>query len=519
MTRWWERGEGRRRVIDVLDTWGDEPLGAEVDLRAAAMILTDALASTPVLRGGLSQPRVRVLEPAMLMGGDFDLVCALGFAQGLFPAEVHEDPLLDDELLARLEAHTGAALMDTTRARWTQRVRLASLVAGCAGTLWISCPEHELLEDRPRTPSMFSLEVLGALRGRRVSFSALREVLARPPRREPGAAITRREHLLSRLEREPRATTRELVAHPGAARLMDLHRGIDRSWAGERVELEPASGAVDPELLAPPAQADAWGAARLLQDPSRYFFEEVLEARSGGGPRRAKDPLQEVPRAVRRVLEAAREEAPKDLERAFRDGWDAHIDGLGTRIPELAEAPRQLQLLRQLGLHHFEQLQRSSGGRWRGARQVLEGQRMIEGLELGLCGELGEVREDALVMLGSWASRNSLYTSHTRGIATRLQALALREAGHPISHAVLHGADGSRADTKILEANGSETKPSRKVRRALERAAALRAHGWWPVGDEENPWAFWRERERAKPLTDEDIDRRFGFEQGGEGEQ
>ena len=181
--------------------------------------------------------RVFVGTPEHGRGRCFDVVFIPGLAERLFPQKLREDPLLLDELRAKL----GDAL-PRSEARLEHERLLLGLATGAARKrLFLSYPRLEIAEGRPRVPSFYALEVQRAITGNIPSFEQLAQRaenlvhsrLAWPAPLNAQLAIDDAEHDLAKLEPLLRGKTEQVAGR--AAYLLKLNPHLKRSlrsrWA------------------------------------------------------------------------------------------------------------------------------------------------------------------------------------------------------------------------------------------------------------------------------------------------
>ena len=487
MERYWTPDRARARVLRALDAWGDGALGAELPLATAAALLAEQLDATPALRGSLDQRTVRILPPMQALGGGYDLICVTGLVEGRFPRRVDESPVLPEVLRAAL-ATRGFPLIGQAARRDIERRRLAAVISGCAGTLWLSTPRADLLEGRPQLPSALMLEIASALEGARVPFQVLTErLLIRGRRSRPVPAL---EHALDPAERRiaraacaPHAPRHPLLAGPTTWRLLRLHRAIDALYAGGPPDAW--TGLVDPSLLPLAAlegePLDATELADLVLDPSGFFQRRLL------GIRRAR-PLQQGPRISwsalrRRAVEVLREVSGEaDPRAAFSARWREHLAAWGRDQGGLD--PAELEVLVDLGLRQFEVMERAGVARLDAPRST-EGARVHPDLPLRVRVEAASARGGHLL---DWSRKAATIKPDKReGLRLLLEAAALAADGQPISGARRVGLDGASRVADLARSRAA-------VEALLSAAHDRAARGWWPMLRNQDPLALGRER-------------------------
>ena len=110
--------------------------------------------------------KVLVCAIADLRGRSFDAVFVPGLAEGVFPRRASEDPLLLDELRAKLERASDARALETQKERVLRERSLLHVALGAArDRLFVSYPRVDVLQGRARVPSFYALDVLRAAQG------------------------------------------------------------------------------------------------------------------------------------------------------------------------------------------------------------------------------------------------------------------------------------------------------------------------------------------------------------------
>jgi len=95
-------------------------------------------------------------------GRSFEVVFLPGLAEGVFPRRAFEDPLLLDDLRARLSPDLDCAEQRVAQ----ERLLLHTAVAAASKALVASFPSMDLSQGRPRVPSFYALEIARAVEGR-----------------------------------------------------------------------------------------------------------------------------------------------------------------------------------------------------------------------------------------------------------------------------------------------------------------------------------------------------------------
>ena len=204
--------------------------------------LTELTAEQPGRRFG----RVFVGSPEQARGRRFAVVCVPGLAEHVFPQRQRQDPLLLDELRARLDASEPGAsrlgLADRHDRNAREKLLLRLAVGAATERVVLSYPRLEVGSARPRVPSFYALDVERARTGRVPDFEqierdAFRDVeahLAWPAPADPARAIDPSEHDLAVLRELLRAAPEAPLA--GRARyLFRLHPSLRRTLAARWV--------------------------------------------------------------------------------------------------------------------------------------------------------------------------------------------------------------------------------------------------------------------------------------------
>ena len=90
-------------------------------------------------------------------GRSFERVFVVGLAEKLMPPRLREDPLLPDELRARVSP----ALARMPERVASERLALRIAVAAAREHLHLSFPRFDAEQGRPRVPSFYGLESAG----------------------------------------------------------------------------------------------------------------------------------------------------------------------------------------------------------------------------------------------------------------------------------------------------------------------------------------------------------------------
>ena len=158
-------------------------------------------------------------------GRSFEIVFVPGLAEGVFPRRPLEDPLLLDKYRKAL-----SAALDTREERaQRERLMLRRAAAAARSRLCASYPRMDLVQGRPRVPSVFALEVLRAAEGRLPTWRELetraiegsQARLGWPAPKNPKDALDDAEHDLAVLEPLLRRPAEEVKGR--GAYLVDRH--------------------------------------------------------------------------------------------------------------------------------------------------------------------------------------------------------------------------------------------------------------------------------------------------------
>jgi CRISPR/Cas system-associated exonuclease Cas4 (RecB family) len=193
--------------------------------------------------------RVFVAGIAEIRGRSFNAVFLPGLAEGLFPRRAAEDPILLDTYRVKIEK----PLLEQGERVRQERMLLHLAVGSAEQHLIYSYPRMDVMENRPRVPSFYALELLRATRGKLPDLRSFEhEAAANAPTRLDWPAPRRAEDAIDEAEFDL-AKLRE--AEPGAGRYLTqanahLARSL-RARAGRwRPKWFPSDGLVDAGALA-----------------------------------------------------------------------------------------------------------------------------------------------------------------------------------------------------------------------------------------------------------------------------
>ena len=237
----------------------------------------------------------------------FDVVFVPGLAEGLFPRQALEDPLLLDKHREKLSA--GLDTRPQRNAR--ERMLLRSATAAAATQLVFSYPRMDVDQARQRVPSFYALEVIRAAEGRLPSLREFKERAAKnapsrldwPAPVDSKAAIDAAEYDLAVLK---------AARGKGSARyLMEVNSHLAQSlrtrWQRWSNKWFSADGIVDPDEPTRRVLATQLFAARsyspsALQHfaacPYRFLLQAIFQFR----PREAPVPLEQMDPLTRGAL-------------------------------------------------------------------------------------------------------------------------------------------------------------------------------------------------------------------------
>jgi CRISPR/Cas system-associated exonuclease Cas4 (RecB family) len=151
-----------------------EPLTGiqSVNLDAVVLMLSDHLRTLPRHDRRSRYGRVFVGSPSDVIGMDFEAVFVPGLAEGSFPRQIIEDPLLLNESRAQV-----SSLMRTF-SETPERELLLAAVSASGGRLYASWSQMDLQSGRRRVPSLYPFELVRAA-GRRYTEPRQLEIDAR----------------------------------------------------------------------------------------------------------------------------------------------------------------------------------------------------------------------------------------------------------------------------------------------------------------------------------------------------
>jgi RecB family exonuclease len=279
-----------------------------IDLDEVQLVLRARLHDLVAPAAGRRYGAVFVAPAEAARGLAFDVVCAPGLAEKLFPRKIVEDPILPDTARRAL---SGAPLVTQRERVATERLALRLAVGAAGERVALSYPRLDVEQARPRVPSFYALEVLRAAEGTLPGFDDLvtratgaGTRLGWPAPEGPAEAIDEAEYdlalLAPLLDADAAAVagtaTYLLAANPHLARAL---RARARRWIRRWT---PADGLVDPDAAARAVLERHQLAARAFSPtalqhfaacPYRFFLQAIhrLTPRETAEALESLDPL------------------------------------------------------------------------------------------------------------------------------------------------------------------------------------------------------------------------------------
>lgn len=282
-----------------------------VSLDEVNLVLTERLRflRRPPVRRRYGQVWVGSIDEAR--GQAFRVVFLPGLSEGVFPKKAFEDPLLLDEHRRKL-----STFLPKREDRVAQeRLRLRIAAAAATDRLVVSYPRVDVVQNRPRVPSFYAMEVVRAAVGalpelKEFEGQAARGALTRlgwPAPDNPALAVDPLEFDLASLERIlalPREQAR------GSARyLLSLNPHLARSLRTRYLRWKSRWSHADGLVAANPAEAEEllaryrlrskpWSASTLqlfASCPYRFVLHGIHYLR----PREEPVPLEEMDALIR----------------------------------------------------------------------------------------------------------------------------------------------------------------------------------------------------------------------------
>jgi hypothetical protein len=288
------------------------PIGP-VDLAEVRLVLERRFGET--VRDAAISPQGRVFVASIdeARGMLFDVVFVPGLAEKMFPPRLSEDPLLLDDVRARVSPELAQAA-DRIGA---ERCALSLAVGAARERVVISYPRFATDRARPRVPSFYGLEVLRAAEGELPGFDELvrrateaaHARMGWPAPRDTRDAIDAAEYDLVVLDRFLNGAAAEfqgaahylLQANPHLARALRFRaRRWHKRW-------HPADGLVDPgerarAALAKHALSERPYSASALEKYAACPYRFYLSAIAGLSPLEQPEPLEQIDPRQRGVL-------------------------------------------------------------------------------------------------------------------------------------------------------------------------------------------------------------------------
>ena len=293
---------------------GLRPMSAigPVTLDEVRDVLVERLLTLPVDPPAHRHGRVFIGTPHQARGRAFRIVFVPGLAERMFPRKLREDPMLLDELRARLNEKSRELVVQDDRTL-QERLLLRLVVGAATDRLYISYPRLELAESRPRVPSFYLLDIMRAATGtvpnhgdlERAAAVASAAALGWPAPPDPAHAIDDLEHDLSVLR--PLLHARDRATARGQAQYLltlnsALRRAVVARWSRAQQRWTIADGIVKVSdgtraaleknrLGSRPYSVSAL--QRFVACPYQFLLGAVhrLEPREQPGPLQRMDPL------------------------------------------------------------------------------------------------------------------------------------------------------------------------------------------------------------------------------------
>ena len=258
-------------------------LAPRVTLDSLWALVDDALAAPAEAGPEAVDGRVFVGELGQALGLDFPLLILPGLVEGAFPAAIRQDPILLDDERRRLP---GLPLAEAGRS--LDRLRFLVAVGSGARRVLLTYPRVDAESGRPRVPSLFLLDLVETLTGRRQDFESLesfpgwRSVPLQPaPPAARARPVDEREWLVSRALDARAAPGVFLAECDRAARGFAVIQAREHSPV-----LTPFDGLLgDGVPLTDRPMAATW-LERYATCPFQYFLGRVLGVRAVEAPER-----------------------------------------------------------------------------------------------------------------------------------------------------------------------------------------------------------------------------------------
>ncbi len=472
---WWRYSPDLAQVLGVLGSLESAGSGIEMSFDVAVEELQTALESTQLQEGELNSPAVRVLPPMACAGADFDVVLMTGVVQGRLPVRPTPEPLLNEQVIEAIRDRHPDVVLERDSALIETR-RFAAAVSSARERLYVSIPAYEGLADRPRTPSVFALDLASAISGGHATYRQLDELreargsLAQPWSTDAERAIGAREWVTSSLAAGSDEIIAQLTSHRFARGLLELHLGLANGAGVGPITIAPTRFRLEALDGAPLSARDL---ADLLKSPGSYLYRRVLAAYR---PRRLRDSF--TPLAGWWIDQTLAEAVSAILE----DGSSPWAEALGKNWSERVSAATDLngfhdeyaELVVRLGRRQTERMRILLGDEF-GELKPLKGEaRLVPQSQWTVQLEPVRIAETEVVRLLSAAKR----MSSTQGA---VEMMALRSHGEDVSTC---RALDPRGKDKAIALSRYEG----KIVAALGPLASLLERGAWPWGGEPTPW-------------------------------
>lgn len=215
-----------------------------VDLAEVYGVLSDRMRFLRREPARVRYGRVFVASITEVRGRCFKAVFLPGLAEGLFPRRAVEDPILLDSYRGRI----GNPLVDQAERVRQERMLLHMAVGSAETHLIYSYPRMDVMQNRPRVPSFYALELLRATRGKLPDLRVFEHEAAEnaptrldwPAPRRVAEAIDEAEFDLAMLRGAERGAGRYLMqVNPHLVRSLRARAG---RW---RAKWFPSDGLVD----------------------------------------------------------------------------------------------------------------------------------------------------------------------------------------------------------------------------------------------------------------------------------
>lgn len=303
-----------RRVLAVLASLTPMADVGPVDLAEVRIVLAPRLREEPSHLEQSDTGRVMVGTIDEARGREFDIVFIPGLAEKVFPEKIAEDPILLDDVRARI-----SPLLRTRKERGAEERLLLRIAVGAAATrVVVSIPRIDVDRARPRVASFYALEIARAIDGKIPSFEALARRadqsggarLGWPAPADPQLAIDAAEHDLAVLERLHALGSRDRAGRaaylttvsPIAVRALRMRyaRWDKKRWRPQdgMVEVPDSVRAVLADHTMDRRAFSATALETFSQCPYKFYLRAILRLE----PREVREPLEQLDPAQRGSL-------------------------------------------------------------------------------------------------------------------------------------------------------------------------------------------------------------------------